>query len=93
MAPLFSSDLAPPRTGHGGRRGTLIWPRLLESGGDTPPIFLWAALPQISFRYKPIKQFQMKLDVGFSITGFFFGLSASSYIPSSSDSSSGGSGK
>ena len=57
------------------------------NGGSKPLIFPWLALPQISFRYKPIKQFQTKLDFGFSTSGFFFGLSASYGIPSSSTSS------
>lgn len=47
------------------------------NGGSVPVVFPWIALPQISFRYKPIKQFQVKADVGFSTTGFFFGASAS----------------
>jgi hypothetical protein len=46
-------------------------------GGSKPIVFPWLALPQISFRYKPIKQLQTKLDLGFSTAGFFFGLSAS----------------
>ncbi len=45
-------------------------------GGSKPIVFPWISLPQLSFRYKPIKQLQMRADVGFSITGFFFGLSA-----------------
>ncbi len=47
------------------------------NGGSKPFIFPWISLPQLSFRYKPIKQLQTRLDTGFSITGFFFGLSAS----------------
>jgi hypothetical protein len=58
------------------------------NGGSKPLIFPWIALPQISFRYKPIKQFQTKLDLGFSTSGFFFGLSGSYGLPSSSSSSS-----
>ena len=46
-------------------------------GGSKPLLFPWIALPQVSFRYKPIKQLQTKLDLGFSTSGFFFGLSAS----------------
>jgi hypothetical protein len=46
-------------------------------GGSKPIIFPWLALPQISFRYKPIKQLQTRLDLGFSTVGFFFGLAAS----------------
>jgi hypothetical protein len=47
------------------------------NGGSKPNVFPWISLPQISFRYKPVKQFQSRLDLGFSITGFFFGASAS----------------
>lgn len=46
------------------------------NGGSKPFIFPWISLPQVSFRYKPIKQIQSRLDLGFSLTGFFFGLSA-----------------
>ena len=51
------------------------------NGGSLPVIFPWIALPQFAFRYKPIKQFQTKLDFGFSTSGFFFGLSGSYGIP------------
>jgi hypothetical protein len=47
------------------------------NGGSKPFVFPWLAIPQISLRYKPIKQFQTKVDLGFSTTGFFFGASAS----------------
>jgi hypothetical protein len=46
------------------------------NGGSKPSVFPWLALPQFSFRYKPIKQLQTRFDLGFSVTGFFFGLSA-----------------
>jgi hypothetical protein len=46
------------------------------NGGSKPFIFPWLSLPQLSFRYKPIKYMHVRADVGFSITGFFFGLSA-----------------
>jgi len=46
------------------------------NGGSKPFIFPWISLPQLSLRVKPIKQFQARADVGFSLTGFFFGLSA-----------------
>jgi hypothetical protein len=45
-------------------------------GGSQPAIFPWISLPQLSLRYKPIKEIQTRLDMGFSITGFFFGLNA-----------------
>ncbi|AUX39194.1 hypothetical protein SOCE26_005760 [Sorangium cellulosum] len=46
------------------------------NGGSKPSVFPWISFPQVSFRYKPIKQLQTRLDTGFSITGFYFGLSA-----------------
>src|SRR5262249_40408498 len=46
------------------------------NGGSKPFVFPWISLPQLSFRYKPIKQLQTRADAGFSLTGFFFGLSA-----------------
>lgn len=45
-------------------------------GGSKPIVVPWLSIPQISFRAKPIKQLQIRADVGFSITGFFFGLSS-----------------
>lgn len=45
-------------------------------GGSKPIVFPWISLPQVSFRVKPIKQLQTRVDLGFSITGFFFGLAA-----------------
>lgn len=46
------------------------------NGGSKFNIFPWISLPQLSFRYKPIKQLQTRFDTGFSTSGFFFGLSA-----------------
>jgi hypothetical protein len=45
-------------------------------GGSKPVVFPWLSIPQLSFRAKPIKQLQIRADVGFSISGFFFGLSS-----------------
>lgn len=45
-------------------------------GGSKPIILPWLTIPQISFRAKPIKQLQIRADVGFALTGFFFGLSS-----------------
>jgi hypothetical protein len=44
-------------------------------GGSKPVLFPWIAVPQIGIRYKPIKQFVGRLGLGFSLTGFWFGLS------------------
>lgn len=45
------------------------------NGGSKPPLYLWAT-PQIGLRIKPVKQFQARLGLGFSLlTGPWFGLS------------------
>jgi hypothetical protein len=44
-------------------------------GGSVPVIFPHIALPILSVRYKPVKQFEARLGLGFSLTGFWFGLS------------------
>ena len=46
------------------------------NGGSKPSVFPWISIPQISFRYKPMKHLQARLDTGFSISGFFIGASA-----------------
>jgi hypothetical protein len=45
------------------------------SGGGVPVVFLHVAIPQFSLRYKPIKQLETRISTGFSLTGFWFGLS------------------
>jgi hypothetical protein len=44
------------------------------NGGSKPVIFPWISIPQIGLRFKPIKQFEGRLGLGFSLTGFWFGL-------------------
>jgi hypothetical protein len=44
-------------------------------GGSVPVIFPHISVPQFSLRYKPIKQVESRLSLGFSLTGFWFGLS------------------
>lgn len=44
------------------------------NGGSKPFVFPWISLPAMSFRFKPVKQLQTRLDAGFSITGFYVGL-------------------
>jgi hypothetical protein len=46
------------------------------SGGSVPSIFPNVWFPQLGIRYKPIKMLETRLGVGFSLTGFWFGLSA-----------------
>jgi hypothetical protein len=46
------------------------------NGGSVPVVFPHISFPQLDVRYKPIKQMEARLSVGFSLTGFWFGLSA-----------------
>jgi len=46
------------------------------NGGSKPFIFPWIALPQVSFRYKPMKFLQARADLGFAVSsGIYFGAS------------------
>ena len=44
--------------------------------GPKPILFPMVNIPQLGLRYKPIKQLEARLGVGFSLTGFWFGISA-----------------
>ncbi len=46
------------------------------NGGAVPVIYPHISFPQLGVRYKPIKQMEARLGVGFSLTGFWFSLSA-----------------
>ena len=56
------------------------------NGGSVPVLFPHISFPQFSVRYKPIKQMETRLSVGFSITGFWFGLSANYGLEKPEDS-------
>jgi hypothetical protein len=45
------------------------------NGGSVPVIFPYISFPQLGVRYKPVKQFEARLGLGFSLTGFWFGIS------------------
>jgi hypothetical protein len=45
------------------------------NGGSIPVLFPHIAIPQLGIRWKPVKQFESRLSIGFSLTGFFFGIS------------------
>lgn len=45
------------------------------NGGSKPNIFPHISFPQIGLRFKPLKQLVARLGMGFSLTGFWFGLS------------------
>jgi hypothetical protein len=51
------------------------------NGGSKPVVFPYLALPHIGVEVVPIEQFLIRLDTGFSITGFFFGLGAGGKLP------------
>lgn len=44
-------------------------------GGSKPVVFPWISFPQVGLRFKPVKQFEGRLGMGFALTGFWFGLS------------------
>jgi hypothetical protein len=44
------------------------------NGGSKPNIFPHLAIPQVGLRIKPIKQLETRVGIGFSLTGFFFGI-------------------
>lgn len=53
----------------------------LANGGSLPFLVPYIALPHIAFRAKPFADTQLRLDAGFSVTGFFFGLGAGYRLP------------
>lgn len=50
-------------------------------GGSKPVVFPYVALPHIAIEVVPIEQMLFRLDTGFSITGFFFGIGAGGKLP------------
>ncbi len=57
-------------------------------GGAVPVLFPHIAIPQLSLRYKPIKQLETRVSIGFSLTGFWFGISANYGLEHKEESSS-----
>lgn len=45
------------------------------NGGSKPNVFPHISFPQIGLRFKPLKQVVGRLGLGFSLTGFWFGIS------------------
>jgi hypothetical protein len=74
--PPVTTPANVPYCGEGGHFGNQREPNW-SNGGSRPIIVPWLALPQVSFRYKPVRQLQTRADLGVSLSGFFFGLSAS----------------
>lgn len=50
-------------------------------GGSKPVVFPYVALPHIAIEVNPVEQFMVRVDTGFSITGFFLGLAAGGKLP------------
>ncbi|MEO9234582.1 MAG: hypothetical protein ABI421_14670 [Polyangiaceae bacterium] len=46
-----------------------------SGGGSIPNIFPEIRFPEFGLRFKPIKEMEARLGIGFSLTGFWFGLS------------------
>lgn len=46
-----------------------------SGGGSIPNVFIHLAIPSLGIRYKPRKDIEARLGLGFSLTGFWFGLS------------------
>ncbi len=44
------------------------------SGGSVPSIMPWLSLPILGLRIKPIKSLVLRVQIGFSLTGFYFQL-------------------
>ncbi len=53
------------------------------NGGAKPSIFPHISIPQIGLRVKPVKEFEGRFGLGFSLTGFWFGFSGNYGLPSS----------
>lgn len=76
--PGTGNTYCDPANGHFTTNGKDYSEASWANGGWLPFIFPWISLPQVSFRYKPIKQLQTRADIGFALTsGFYFGASAS----------------
>jgi len=52
-------------------------PNWFTEGGDTPFIFPWVGLPHLAVRFKPIHQFQIRIDLAYGLYNFNFGGSLS----------------
>jgi hypothetical protein len=51
------------------------------NGGSKPFIWPTISLPHLALRVVPIDEVQIRLDTGFGLTGFFFGLGAGGKLP------------
>jgi hypothetical protein len=56
------------------------------NGGSVPVVFPQITIPNLGVRYKPVKEFEMRVNLGFSITGFWFGISGNYGLEKPSES-------
>ncbi len=56
--------------------------------GPKPILFPMVNFPDIGLRYKPVKNFEARLGLGFSLTGFWFGISGDYGLEKEEDSTS-----
>jgi hypothetical protein len=54
--------------------------------GPKPILFPMVNFPQLGLRYKPVKTFEARLGLGFSLTGFWFGISGDYGLEKQEDS-------
>jgi len=54
--------------------------------GPKPILFPMVNFPQLGLRYKPVKNFEARLGLGFSLTGFWFGISGDYGLEKEEDS-------
>jgi hypothetical protein len=62
------------------------------SGGSIPNVFLHLSIPQLGVRYKINRDIETRFGVGFSLTGFWFGLSADYGLPQNKKADAKGNG-
>jgi hypothetical protein len=75
----FSTDQSCQTAGHTGATTQKVGGYVEKNwfqGGPVPVFFPYISFPNLGIRYKPIKQMEARLGVGFSLTGFWFALSA-----------------
>ncbi len=74
----FNNNASCTNAGHNNSQDTKVnhyQEKNWFSGGSIPTIFPYISIPDIGVRWKPVKEFESRLHVGFSITGFWFGIS------------------
>ncbi|HEX7664661.1 MAG TPA: PEGA domain-containing protein [Polyangiaceae bacterium] len=58
-----------------------------SGGGSIPNVFPQLVVPQFGVRIKPVREMEMRVGLGVSVTGFFFGVSGDYAIEKKNDAS------